>query len=375
MQFLEVYKQSMQANGLDEDANQLAIIPHLQNLYDELWARAGLKTSKKFLPDRLRPRFLNKKKPLSNNGIYLWGSVGSGKTFLLDLWFERIHFIPQKRKMHFHHFMQNIHNRLAFIKDKKDPLEIVAQEFSTQTPLVFLDDFYVSDITDAMIFSNLFKHLFNKQVTLLISSNYKPSNLYLHGLQRARFLPAIALLEKHLNVQELHAECDYRLRYLQKQGLYNLHQGEQTDQAILDIYKQLNKHEGNISTITINQRAFYPVRATPKTIWFDFSELCMKPRSAQDYISIANRYAIVFVSAIPVFDHQDDIARRFINMIDCFYNNNTILICSAEAVPHSLYRAGKLHQEFKRTYSRLIEMQSDTYLEKSKHLSKNTLQK
>ncbi|MGU9977486.1 MAG: cell division protein ZapE [Candidatus Oxydemutatoraceae bacterium WSBS_2016_MAG_OTU14] len=368
MHFLSLYKKHLKQNHWIEDANQMAVLPALQEIYRHLRIRHQ---SKKPSLQWLRSTFSRKMPLEQTHGIYLWGSVGSGKTLLLDLLFEQLDFIQGKRKMHFHAFMQDVHKQLNQVKDKQNPLQKIARDIAQLSPLVFLDEFYVSDITDAMIFSNLFQNLFAERVTLLISSNCKPSNLYLHGLQRERFLPAIDSIEKNLQVIEL-SSFDYRLGLLKQKGLYNVN-NKNANTIMLDYYKALSGDHSNksdSSSIEINHRLFYPARSNRTSIWFHFKELCIKPRAAQDYISIAQNYSVVFVSSIPIFNQNDDCARRFINMIDCFYNSNTILICSAQAEAQNLYQQGNLHEEFKRTCSRLMEMQTNDYLQKSKNMPK-----
>jgi cell division protein ZapE len=294
-------------------------------------------------------------------GIYLWGGVGRGKTLLMDLFFASL---QRALRSHFYHFMRDVHAELARIKQHAQPLEIVAQRLSARTRVICLDEFFVADIADAMILAGLFDGLFRRGVTLVATSNLPPQNLYKDGLQRQRFLPAIELIQAHVSVIHLDGGIDYRLRQLEQAPTYLDSNLPGTSAALQECFAALT---GGIAagpaTLNIEGRALRTVNSGPGAAWFQFSELCEGPRSQDDYIELARRYHTIFISNIPAFDHTDeDSARRFIMLIDELYDRGVKIVVSAAAAPAALYRGERLHFEFERAASRLIEMQTQHYL-------------
>ncbi|HBK56768.1 MAG TPA: cell division protein ZapE [Xanthomonadales bacterium] len=296
-------------------------------------------------------------------GLYLWGGVGRGKTFLVDLLFDGLA-IAAKRRIHFHRFMAEIHDALRQLKRQPDPLAAVADIQIRRQRLLVLDEFFVSDIGDAMILARLLDALFARGLTLVTTSNVAPSDLYRDGLQRVRFLPAIALIEARCRVLRLTGDTDYRLRLLTRDSVYRHPLDSEAETAMATWFQRLS--EGvpiESGPVSINGRAI-PTRGLAEGIaWFDFPALCEGPRSAADYIELARDRHTVLISGIPVFDGgNDDAARRLVNLIDELYDRRVNLIVSAADPPQRLYRGERLAAEFERTASRLIEMQSRDYL-------------
>lgn len=316
---------------------------------------------------RLRARWIARCLPHTASqpvrGLYVWGAVGSGKTFLADLAFESAAGV-RKRRQHFHHFMAEVHARLNSLPEQADPLVRVAADIARTARLLLLDEFVVSDIGDAMILSRLLDHLFAHGVTLLTTSNSAPKNLYRDGLQRARFAPAIALIERHCQVHHLVSVADYRLRQLTQAPVYLSPLGAAAEHALDSCFAMLSAnsvHEAG--PLTVAGRALR-VRAMAKgVVWFDFATLCEGPRAVADYIEIARSFHTVLLSNVPQFDaHHDDAARRFVHLIDEFYDRHVNLIVSAATAPLALYCGERVAQAFARASSRLIEMGSADYL-------------
>jgi cell division protein ZapE len=323
-------------------------------------------------PGVLERLFAKPVKP-APNGLYLWGGVGRGKTFLIDLFFDglvgREGPFKEKRRTHFHRFMRDVHERLRAHAGERDPLASIAREWRRELRVLVLDEFFVSDIGDAMLLGRLLERLFDEGVILVTSSNAQPSELYKDGLQRARFLPAIALIERHCHVVMLDSPHDYRLRALTRSPVYRTPLDGDSD-AWLDMrWQQIggdSAQSGGVhrdAGIDIEGRRI-PVRARAKGMaWFDFSALCEGPRGSADYIEIATEFHTVLLGGVPVFDHgRDDAARRLVTLIDELYDRHVNLICTADAAPPALYRGERLAAAFERTASRLIEMQSAEYL-------------
>ena len=296
-------------------------------------------------------------------GLYLWGSVGRGKTFLADLLFESL---PEgnKTRWHFHRFMQDIHARLRTLTNTEDTLSVIAKDLAKNTRLLILDEFFVSDIGDAMILGRLLDQLFARGVCLVTTSNIPPQDLYHDGLQRSSFLPTIALLETHCEVLKLESAQDYRLRHLAHAATYLTPCDAKAEQGLNEHYRRLSLHHASSNeALLINDRKIHVKAISEGVVWFDFSELCEGPRAASDYIEIARGFHSVLVSNVPRFSsHNEDPACRFVHLIDEFYDRHVNLILSAQADPISLYQGEKLKREFERTSSRLIEMQSMEYL-------------
>jgi cell division protein ZapE len=297
-------------------------------------------------------------------GIYLWGGIGGGKTMLMDIFYETLPF-PEKKRSHFHHFMRTIHSHLKQQQQRSDPLQRVARVIAEQCRVLCLDEFIVTDITDAMILSGLLKNLFDAGVCLVTTSNTEPSDLYKNGLQRERFLPAIELIRKHLQIVHLDSRVDYRLRTLQQEGTFHYPLDESVAQRMESTFAHLSGYPAEEGEIEINRRPI-PFRGMTKgVIWFDFQVLCKSARSQDDYIELASRFHSLLLSEVKVMDAAaDDSARRFLNLIDILYLHKVKLVVSADAPVTELYRGRRLAAEFKRAVSRLFEMQSEEYLAK-----------
>ncbi|WP_017915096.1 cell division protein ZapE [Xanthomonas sacchari] len=303
------------------------------------------------------------KKPEPVRGLYFWGGVGRGKTFLVDLFYDGLP-IARKYRTHFHRFMRGVHERLREHAGQSDPLAKIAQEWRSRLRVLVLDEFFVTDIGDAMLLSRLLERLFAEGVTLVTTSNTAPQNLYLNGLQRESFLPAIGLLQTYC--VELYAEGaeDYRMRALTRSPVYRAPLAEDSDAWLGERWGALTGNaEARRGNIELEGRKI-PVRARGKSIvWFDFVALCEGPRGPSDYIEIAHEFTTVLLGGIPHFDRMnEDAARRFVNLIDELYDRHVNLVCTAQDPPPLLYTGERLAGAFERTASRLIEMQSAEYL-------------
>ena len=302
-------------------------------------------------------------------GVYLWGDVGRGKTFLMDLFYESLE-IKDKRRIHFHRMMSEIHAGLRSNEGMEDPLDLIAKTIAEETRVLCFDEFFVSDIGDAMILGRFLESLFGLGVTLVTTSNVPPADLYKDGLQRERFLPAIRLLEENTQVTQLDAGTDYRLRLLQKAGTFFSSADEDVGRRLSQCIQQIAPGKvDDAGSIDILGRSIPTLGAAKGVVWFAFDDICGGPRSQQDYIEIARFYQTVILSDVPILSSdQDDSARRFIALVDEFYDRRVKLILSSAAGVNSLYKGTRLQFEFERTRSRLIEMQSRKYLH-SAHLS------
>ncbi|MES2858446.1 MAG: cell division protein ZapE [Pseudomonadota bacterium] len=337
------------------DAAQQAVLLELDRIHAEL-----LRTPAD--PGWLG-RLLRRDEGNAIRGLYLWGGVGRGKTFLIDLFHDGLP-IEQKRRTHFHRFMRAVHAGLREHAGEPDPLAAVARKWSASLRVLVLDEFFVGDIGDAMLLGRLLEHLFAEGVVLVTSSNAAPSELYKDGLQRARFLPAIALLETHCSVVMLDSPHDYRLRALVGSPVYRAPLDAESDAWLQARWNGLggddaHQHAG----IDIDGRRI-PVRARSKGMcWFDFDALCEGPRGNADYIEIAREFHTVLIGGIPrLSSEHDDAARRFVHLVDELYDRHVNLVCTADADPMGLYAGERLAAAFERTASRLVEMQSADYL-------------
>ncbi len=296
-------------------------------------------------------------------GVYLWGGVGRGKTLLMDWFYESLR-TPLRERTHFYRFMRDVHAQLNSIKRRSEPLETVAQRLAKRVRVLCLDEFFVADIADAMILAGLFQGLFSRGVTLVATSNAPPQDLYQDGLQRQRFLPAIAMLERHVDVVHLDGGTDYRLRKLDQAPTYLDAALPETAALMARRFTALaGGSEGGPAALPVENRAIAARATGAGMVWFDFGQICEGPRSQNDYIEIARIFHTVFVSDIPLFGpDNENAARRFIMLIDELYDRNVNIVVSAAAAPESLYRGERLQFEFQRAASRLIEMQTQRYL-------------
>lgn len=303
------------------------------------------------------------KKPIQ--GLYLWGGVGRGKTLLMDIFYENLK-VPLKERFHFHRFMVQVHKSLKHHQGKKDPLKWVAKDFSSKFTVLCFDEFFVSDIADAMLLGELLKYLFEQGVTLIATSNVEPSQLYRNGLQREKFLPAIELLEKHTQVVHMHDGEDYRYRALASAEIYHYPLDDKANENLKRYFKALAPDATTqLQSIVIDDRPIQAVQLAESVAWFSFESLCMTPRSSIDYIELAKMYHTILLSGvIKMTTAHEDAARRFITMVDEFYERNVNLIISAQVKLTKLYHGKHLKFEFERTISRLQEMQSEEYLQR-----------
>lgn len=296
-------------------------------------------------------------------GLYLWGGVGRGKTMLMD-WFYGS--LPRQlgERTHFYRFMRQVHGELRKIKSRADPLDTVAERLAERVRVLCLDEFFVADIADAMILAGLFDGLFRRGVTLVATSNVAPQDLYQGGLQRQRFLPAIDLIQSHVDVLHLAGGVDYRLRQLEQAPTYLDSRSPETSARLKLRFTTLaGGAVGGSTTLSVENRHIKALATGPGMVWFDFKDICEGPRSQNDYIELARLYHTVFISNVPEFTRSNDnAARRFIMLIDEFYDRNVNIVASAAAPPGSLYHGERLQLEFLRAASRLIEMQTQQYL-------------
>jgi len=357
----EAYAAALARAGHRSDAAQLAAIGRLDALARRLRNTADRGNG------GLIGRWLDRVRgetaaPDAGRGVYLWGGVGRGKTFLMDLFHANVG-VPARRE-HFHRLMKEVHARLGDLRDVPDPLERVAADIARDVRVLCLDELFVSDIADAMLLAGLFTGLRQRNVTLVFTSNLPPSGLYRDGLQRQRFLPAIALLEEHCEVINVDAGQDYRLRQLEKAPLYLDARLPGTRSQLEHRFKDLAGPSGRAADeIQVEGRAIPCVARADEVIWFDFANLCDGPRSQSDYVELARDFHTVLVSDVPQLNAlQDNAARRFIALVDEFYDRGVKLMLAAHAPIDELYVGERLHFEFQRTRSRLAEMQTHDYL-------------
>lgn len=355
------YQQDLSRADFSEDPAQAEAVRHLQDLYDHLCS-----DSSPSITERVRALLNQHRSPVQ--GLYLWGGVGRGKTYLMDTFYQCLPF-DNKLRMHFHHFMRKVHQELTSLEGQKNPLKIVADRIAKEARIICFDEFFVSDITDAMILGSLFGELFQRGVSLVATSNVEPKNLYRDGLQRARFLPAIDLLYQHTRVLNIDGGIDYRLRLLEQADMYYCPIGTETTLELDKVFQSLAPNRNQTeeqATLEINDRPLHSIKVCEDIAWFHFKELCDGPRSQNDYIELARLYHTIILESVPQMGAgQDDQARRFIHLVDEFYDRSVKLIIASDTPLLELYTSGNLSFEFQRTLSRLQEMQSRDYLSRS----------
>jgi len=348
----ERYGDGVTAGEWQDDPAQRAALGEMDRLWNDLVTRP-----EPSFWQRLRSR------AETTRGLYLWGPVGRGKTFLCDLFFEALP-PAKKRRQHFHRFMQDVHAALRRLPGRANPLDDVAAGIASETRVLVLDEFFVGDIGDAMILGNLVRALFERGVVLATTSNTRPVDLYKDGLQRERFLPAIALIERHCAVVELQSPHDWRLRALKQAPVYYTPPGVEAERAMRAIFHRVARSTPRRDVdLEINDRPISARLEADGAVWFDFVAICEGPRGVADYIELARAYHTILVSNVPQFTpFTEDAAHRFIELVDEIYDRGVNLVVSAATPAVELYDGDRLRAQFARTESRLIEMQSEDYL-------------
>ncbi|MFT5140597.1 MAG: cell division protein ZapE [Lysobacterales bacterium] len=351
---LSIYQSRVSSGDFKPDPAQQQAIGLLDNLWQDLVSP----------PKTSFWNIFKRQKSKQLRGVYLWGGVGRGKTWLMDLFFDSIPF-EQKQRIHFHRFMARVHEGLREHHASSDPLKVIARDWGNRVQVLCFDEFFVSDIADAMLLAILLEALLEHGVILVATSNLHPDDLYKDGLQRARFLPAIELIKAHTHIFQVDGEIDYRLRILEKSAIYHFPTGESSESALQTSFDDMAAGCEMNSALKINQRMFDAKCRGDGIIWFSFEELCEKPRSTNDYIEISRSFNTVLLSALPLLNEtSSDATRRFINLVDEFYDRNVKLLISAAAPIEEIYSGTRLAFEFQRTISRINEMQSHQYLAK-----------
>ncbi|MGB2818713.1 MAG: cell division protein ZapE [Burkholderiaceae bacterium] len=354
MNVRDVFDTHLAARGYRADASQLAALDRLQRL-DENWRAYKAQRSNSLKKLLARP-------PVPR-GVYLWGGVGRGKSFLMDAFYAAVP-VLRKTRLHFHEFMRSVHRELDEVKGTAEPLDEVARRIARRHRLICFDEFHVSDIADAMILHRLLVRLFDLNVGLVITSNYAPDDLYPDGLHRDRLLPAIELLKERLDIVHVDGGIDYRQRAMEHIDAYLTPWGADAEAKLVAAFDRIAEVDDEDPLLEIESRRIRARRRAGGVVWFDFVVLCGGPRSHTDYLEIATQFHTVLLSNIPCMSAgQASEARRFTWLVDVLYDHRVKLLASAEAPPEQLYTAGVLSNEFARTSSRLVEMQSREYLE------------
>jgi cell division protein ZapE len=360
MNVREYYHHALQERGYKPDQAQSAAIERLQQYYDD-WVS--------FKNDRSSALKKIFKRPDVPRGIYFWGGVGRGKSFLMDAFYLTV---PLKRKarLHFHEFMRGVHRELDNVKGQQDPLDEVARRIAKRYRLICFDEFHVSDVADAMILYRLLLKLFEYGTSFVMTSNYEPSTLYPDGLHRDRILPAIKLIQERMDIMNIDVGVDYRRRALEQVRMYLTPLGPDTTRELQENFDRLLDTAPLKPVLIVENRELHAKALGGSIVWFDFETLCGGPRSQNDYLELANRFQTVILSDVPrMTARQSSEARRFTWLIDVFYDHKVKLIISAECEADQLYTAGPMANEFHRTVSRILEMQSRDYLEAERRLT------
>ena len=364
MKVTQFYKQELAKRGYGSDAAQQGAIDRLQRCQDEWLSykeiRSGKISKMMRFPDLPR-------------GVYLWGGVGRGKSFLMDCFYEASP-VEKKTRLHFHEFMREVHRELQELRGQPDPLEILGKNIAKKYRLICFDEFHVSDVADAMILYKLLDSLFKNRVQFVMTSNYRPDLLYPDGLHRDRILPAIRLLEEKLDILNVDAGIDYRQKAMEQVQAYYSPLGDQTVQAMTQAFQSIAEAHDDDPVLHIEQREIKAVRKAGGVAWFDFKTLCGGPRSQNDYLEIASLFHTVLLSDVPYMPPKmASEARRFTWLVDVFYDHKVKLIIAADVPAEQLYTEGPMANEFHRTVSRIIEMQSKEYLEAPRRIVDTSL--
>ena len=358
---LQQYQKDIAEHGFQRDEAQYQAVVALDKLYHAIVEFQSAPVPQLSKWQKLMGKKIDMPEP--PKGLYFWGGVGRGKTYLMDAFFDAL---PTQRKMrvHFHRFMYRVHDELKLLGDVENPLAKVADKFKEEADVVCFDEFFVSDITDAMILATLLQEMFKRQMILVATSNIEPQNLYRNGLQRARFLPAIDMILARCDVLNVDSGVDYRLRTLEQAEIYHYPLDEQANINLNKYYRQLTGERQIVAhQIEVNHRQLEVIEASDGVLHASFAQLCQTARSQNDYIELSRIYHTVLLADVQQMNRKiDDAARRFIALVDEFYERNVKLIISAEVPMEDLYTEGQLEFEFKRCLSRLTEMQSHEYL-------------
>ncbi|MEP6996614.1 MAG: cell division protein ZapE [Betaproteobacteria bacterium] len=343
----------LERRRIDLDAAQLAALDRLQRLHGELaeFRKARMSLLRRWLHPPVPPR-----------GVYLWGGVGRGKSFLMDAFYAAAP-LRRKTRAHFHAFMKSVHDELRTLSREGDPLATVAARLARRHRLICFDEFHVSDVADAMILGRLLTALFNHGVVFVLTSNYRPDDLYPNGLQRQNLLPTIALLKQWLDVVEVDGGTDYRLRELEQAAAYYVALPGGADSTLAALFERMRPGPDEDPRLSVDSRVLKAKKRAGSLVWFDFATLCEGPRSQIDYLELARRFAVVIVSDVPrLSPDMSNAARRFTWLVDVLYDHRVKLLLSAEVPAVDLYREGANSHEFARTVSRLVEMRSHEYM-------------
>ncbi len=357
LSIVHAYEQALQARGYKSDEAQLRAVARLQQCQDE-WVE--YKAQRK----NALQKFLNK--PPIPRGVYLWGGVGRGKSFLMDCFYNAV---PLQRKtwLHFHEFMREVHRQLEDLKGQQNPLEALSFRIAKRFRLICFDEFHVSDIADAMILYRLLDGLYRRGVSIVTTSNYHPDALYPDGLHRDRVLPAIELIKQYMDVINVDAGVDYRSRTMEQLAMYHTPLGAAADSAMTQAFDRLAETKDEDPKLMIEHRELRARRRAGGVVWFDFAALCEGPRSQNDYLEIATRFHTVLLSNVPEMSPRlANAARRFTWLVDVFYDRRVKLIMSAAVPAEALYTEGAMAHEFTRTISRITEMQSREFAEQER---------
>jgi cell division protein ZapE len=364
----EKYQHSLSAGDMLPDPAQAEVMRRLTDLYQRIELSNPKESGMVSNLAKWVAGFLPSKPQEPERGVYLWGGVGRGKTMMMDLFCTCL---PPERalRMHFHRFMRRVHDSLGRHSGTTNPLFKVADEFAAEADVLCFDEFFVSDIGDAMILGELMTALFARGVSLVATSNVEPKNLYLNGLQRSRFLPAIEQIYQYCDIWEIDQGQDFRLRTLQQATVYHFPLGSSALQSMTASFSALaSENELSGAALEVENRQIFTQKLAGDVVWFEFADICEGPRSQNDYIELATVFTTVFISSIPTLTTgKEDAARRFISLVDEFYDRGVKLIVSAEQSIPTLYQGARLAFEFERTQSRLLEMQSEEYLAGAHH--------
>ena len=366
------YAKLLSRRGYLADASQTNAVEHLQKLFEDWQAYKARRNT------RLRRMVV---RPPLPRGVYLWGSVGRGKSFLMDSFYLCLP-LERKLRVHFHHFMRDVHREMQELKGTEDPLNALADKIARRYRLICFDEFHVNDIADAMILSRLLKRTLDRGVVYCMTSNYPPERLYKDGLKRENFLPAIAMIKEQMDIVEVDGGLDYRLRAMEQVRVYHWPLGEIADREMREAFARIADVEEECGPFELEGRVVECLHRAGGVAWFDFKSLCGWGRSQNDYLELSRCFHTVMVSGVPRMGLElADEARRFTLMVDVFYDNKVKLIVSAQAPPDDLLKREEAARdvrirammfEFDRTSSRLTEMQTKTYLELPRILAENS---